>query len=75
MLETNADYSAQYLLVRAPTGLTAKELRQFLKTWDYYVKANATAGRLEQLSNRCERGLLSYEKYTIAELRGFAAAR
>lgn len=54
---------------------TIKGLKDFLDKHEFYYLDCANVSRLKALSQRCERGLLSYEAYDIAGLRRFAHDR
>lgn len=57
------------------TEKTPRELKEHLAANGYQCPENADADRLMKAVGRCERGLLSYEKYSADELRGFCLAR
>lgn len=50
-------------------------LRSILDERGYYYEAHATQERLRQLVLRCSLRLLSYDKYTLEDLKKFAANR
>ena len=54
---------------------TPHELKEYLATNGYQCPINANADRLMKAVGRCQRGMLSYEKYSADELRGFCLAR
>lgn len=55
---------------------TTRKLRTVLDArGEYYAKSASSKSRLHYLVGRRQRELLSYEKYPVAELRGFAKAR
>lgn len=57
------------------TDKTPRELKEHLAANGYQCPGNANTDRLMRAVGRCERGLLSYGKYSADELRGFCLAR
>jgi hypothetical protein len=56
------------------TDKTTRELKDYLGAHDYYCPKGATKDKLLKAVYRCQRGLLSYEKYNAEELRAFCLA-
>jgi hypothetical protein len=57
------------------TNKTTLELREYLAAHRYQCPQNANKKTLMDAVGRCQRGLLSYEKSSADELRGFCLAR
>ena len=51
------------------------ELQSILRKRKFYVKSSTTKERLAKLLSRSDRGLLSYDAYTVSELRKFCTQR
>jgi hypothetical protein len=57
------------------TDKTALELQEYLSEHGYQCPKNANKNQLMDAVGRCQRGLLSYGKFSAHELRGFCLAR
>jgi hypothetical protein len=57
------------------TNKTTLELREYLAAHGYQCPKHANKKKLMDAVGRCQRGLLSYEKFSSEELRGFCLAR
>jgi hypothetical protein len=57
------------------TDQTLRELKEHLAAHGSQCPKNANKDKLMKAVGRCQRGLLSYEKYSADELRGFCLAR
>jgi hypothetical protein len=57
------------------TDTTPRQVEEYLAAHGYQCPKNANKDKLRDAVGRCQRGLLSYEKYSADELRGFCMAR
>lgn len=62
-------------LQRGSRSYTFPEALRYLDDAGFYLPKNSSWTRTKDLLIRCQSGRLSYEKYGVAELRGFLAAR
>jgi hypothetical protein len=75
-LHDDEDYVANsYWKLGRQLNSTTKSLKRSLIEVRFYFKSSANKERLVSLLFRYKRGLLSYEGYTIAELKGFCIQR
>lgn len=64
-----------YWRVGATSDDTVEQLRRHLQDANFHAKYRTPRYRLLTLVGRCQRGLLSYDKCPVAELRRFAKSR
>lgn len=64
-----------YWMLGSYINRTVRELKEYLAAHDYRYSKGATKAVLIDAAGRCQRGLLSYERYDITELRTFRQVR